>query len=115
MFCFLKDIAIIKYGKDYKGIDTPNGKYPIIGTGGVIARTNKYIYDGESVLIGRIGTINKPQYISGKFWTVNTLFYTVINKSKCLPRWLFYYLSLINLEKFNKGNIDTLFKTINII
>lgn len=100
---FLKDVAIIKNGKEYKGIDSANGKYPIFGTGGIIAWTNKYLYEGESVLIGRKGTITNPQYINGKFWTIDTLFYTIIDNNKCLPKFLYYYLSLLNFKKFDEG------------
>lgn len=100
---FLKDVAIIKNGKEYKGIDSANGKYPIFGTGGIIAWTDKYLYEGESVLIGRKGTITNPQYINGKFWTIDTLFYTIIDNNKCLPKFLYYYLSLLNFKKFDEG------------
>ena len=34
------------------------------------------MYDRPSVLIGRKGTIDAPQYIDVPFWTIDTLFYT---------------------------------------
>jgi type I restriction enzyme S subunit len=37
---------------------------------------DNYLFDGESVGIGRKGTIDKPVLLKDKFWTVDTLFYT---------------------------------------
>ena len=90
----LKDVAEIKYGKDQKGIACENGKYPILGTGGIMGRTNEFLSDKPSVLIGRKGTIDKPLFIDTPFWTVDTLFYTIVI-SNVNPKWL--YLSLIHI------------------
>lgn len=99
----LKDLCLIKNGKDYKNIENKNGKYPVLGTGGIITYTDSYLYNGKSVLIGRKGTINKPKYIEGKFWTVDTLFYTEIFENICVPRFLYYYLSQLDLLKLDEG------------
>ena len=40
--------------------------------------TNHFLYNKKSVLIGRKGTIDKPQFMNSPFWTVDTLFYTEI-------------------------------------
>ncbi|GAA5818975.1 MAG: Pseudogene of type I restriction-modification system subunit M [Methanobrevibacter sp. CfCl-M3] len=52
------DILSIHYGKDYKHLN--HGKYPVLGTGGVMGYVDEYSYDNESVLIGRKGSINNP-------------------------------------------------------
>jgi type I restriction enzyme S subunit len=65
-------------GADYKHIesDIDNG-YPVLGSGGVFAYALEYMYDGEALLLGRKGTIDRPLYINGKFWTVDTMYYSV--------------------------------------
>ena len=98
----LKDLLEIKYGKDQKYIVCKDGKYNILGTGGIIGKTNSYLYDKPSVLIGRKGTINQPMYIEEPFWTVDTLFYTVINPNN-LEKWIYYAISNINLMKYNEA------------
>lgn len=98
----LKDLASIKYGKSQKEVEDPNGKYKILGTGGEIGRTNKFLYDKESILIGRKGTLNKPMYINEPFWTVDTLFYTEIS-SDTNTRWLYYYISNLDLNRYNEA------------
>ena len=97
-----KDILKIKSGKDQKQIENKNGKYPILGTGGQIGKTNSFLYDKPSVLIGRKGTINKPQYMESPFWTVDTLFYSHIYEPN-IPKYLFYSFQNVNWKKYDES------------
>ena len=99
----LKDLAVIKYGKNQKDVASEEGAYPIYGTGGLMGYANKFLYDKPSVLIGRKGTIDKVRYIEEPFWTVDTLFYTEINTELIIPRFLYYLLSNIDLNTYNEG------------
>ncbi|WP_404968858.1 restriction endonuclease subunit S [Staphylococcus aureus] len=99
----LKDLVEIKYGKNQKHVKNPHGKYPILGTGGVIDLADQYLYDKPSVLIGRKGSIGKVKYIDKPFWTIDTLFYTKINETKVLPKFLYYKLSMIDFNYYNEG------------
>ncbi len=64
---------------------------------------NDYLYDGESVFIGRKGTINKPFYYSGKFWTVDTLFYTYSYKN-VTPKFIYCLFQTVNWLKYNEAS-----------
>ncbi|PWK76564.1 type I restriction modification DNA specificity protein [Mucilaginibacter oryzae] len=52
----LKEVLTIGSGRDYKHLSS--GEVPVFGTGGLMTYVNEYIYEGESVCIGRKGTIN---------------------------------------------------------
>lgn len=95
-----KDAITVKYGKDHKALN--EGNIPVLGTGGVMRFVDSYLFDGESILIGRKGTIDKPQFISGKFWTVDTLFYTEIGK-RLIPKFAFQQLLLVNWLSLNEA------------
>ena len=99
----LQELVTIKYGKNQKKVIDKNGEFPIYGTGGLMGWANDYLYDRPSVLIGRKGTINKIRYVEHPFWTVDTLFYTVINEDIVIPRYLYYRLSLLDLSQYNEG------------
>jgi len=75
----LKFLARIRNGQDYKEVEADSG-YPVMGSGGQFAYASAFMYEGESVLFGRKGTIDKPLYINGRFWTVDTMFYTEVSK-----------------------------------
>ena len=109
----LKDILSIQYGKDQKEVELVNGKYPILGSGGVIGYTNHFLYDKPSVLIGRKGTINNPQYMETPFWTVDTLFYSHI-KNKNIPKWVYYVFQSINWNSYNEASGVPSLSTTNI-
>ena len=109
----LKDILSIQYGKDQKEVELVNGKYPILGSGGVIGYTNHFLYDKPSVLIGRKGTINNPQYMETPFWTVDTLFYSHI-KNKNIPKWVYYVFQSINWNSYNEASGVPSLSTSNI-
>ncbi|MGO2331706.1 MAG: restriction endonuclease subunit S [Pseudoalteromonas nigrifaciens] len=79
VICRLKNALTIRNGRDYKQVEVESGGYPVYGSGGVFKRSSKYLFDGSSVLFGRKGTIDKPLVVSGKFWTVDTMFYSEIN------------------------------------
>ena len=97
-----KDVLKIKSGKDQKQVEDKNGKYPILGTGGQIGKTNSFLYYKPSVLIGRKGTINKPQYMESPFWTVDTLFYSHIYEPN-IPKYLFYSFQNVNWKKYDES------------
>ena len=96
----LGDILEIRHGKNQREVENPEGRYPILGTGGIIGRTNAFLYDRPSVLIGRKGTIDRPQYMDTPFWTIDTLFYTSIS-DRALPRFIFYVFCTINWQQYN--------------
>ena len=93
----------IKHGKPQKEVESPDGKYPILGTGGEFGRATKFLYDKPSVLIGRKGTIDKPKYMDKPFWTVDTLFYSEIKKNNN-PKFLYYIFLTINWKLYNEGS-----------
>lgn len=78
----------INNGCDYKHVVADEG-YPVIGSGGQFAYATGYLYDGEVLLLGRKGTIDRPMYFVGKFWTVDTMFYAVPNKDICC-KYMYY-------------------------
>lgn len=101
--CRLKNYAYIMNGADFKDIQDDNGDYPVIGSGGEFDRATKYLYDGESVLLGRKGTIDKPRYINGTFWTVDTMYYTKI-KDIGIAKYLYYLCTQIQFDYYQYGS-----------
>jgi type I restriction enzyme S subunit len=103
------NILKIGSGKDYKHLS--EGNIPVFGTGGYMTSVNKYLFDGETVCIGRKGTINKPFYFNGKLWTVDTLFFTH-SFQYVIPKFLFYVFEEINWLKYNEASgVPSLSKT----
>ncbi|OIR12516.1 type I restriction modification DNA specificity domain protein [mine drainage metagenome] len=94
-------VLSIGSGKDYKHLS--KGDIPVYGTGGYMLSVDKYLYDGESVCIGRKGTIDRPTLLNGKFWTVDTLFYTHSFKN-CLPKFIYATFQRIDWKNYNEAS-----------
>ena len=95
------NVLSIGSGRDYKHLE--DGNIPVYGTGGYMLSVDSYLYDGESVCIGRKGTINKPIFLKGKFWTVDTLFYAHTFRS-ITPRFCYYLFTTIDWLKYNEAS-----------
>ena len=93
--------AVIEYGKSQKAVVSINGNVPVYGTGGLMEYATDFLFDGESILIGRKGTIDKPFYINGKFWTVDTAYY--LSSFTGNVRWLHSQLEFYNLKRLNEA------------
>ena len=96
----LKFLAVIKNGKDHKEVETADGEFPVIGSGGEFARASQCMFDGESVLLGRKGTIDRPLYVNGPFWSVDTMFYTEIGP-KTSAKYFFYCTLTIQFNRYS--------------
>jgi len=97
----LIDMLDIKYGKDYKHLN--NGEIPLYGSGGIMKYIDKYLYSGESILIPRKGSLDNIIHINQKFWTVDTMFYSII-KTKFSGKYLFHILKSIDFYSLNVGS-----------
>lgn len=98
----LHELIEIKNGKDYKYLET--GDVPVYGSGGLMTYVNNFLYEGESILLPRKGTLDNIMYVNQKFWTVDTMYWSIIDASKVYPKYLFCYLSLLDLSSKNSGS-----------
>jgi type I restriction enzyme S subunit len=98
----LADIAEIKYGKAHQSL--ADGNIPTYGSGGLMRYVEKALYDDESILIPRKGTLNNIIYKNEPFWTVDTMFWTKLDKKKAFPKFLFYQLTTIDFANMNVGS-----------
>ncbi len=95
----LKRLLDIQNGVDYKEIECAEG-YPVIGSGGQFTFASDYLYDGESILLGRKGTVDKPLYVNGKFWTVDTMYWTKVLQS-AYGRFAYYVALTIPFDYYS--------------
>ncbi|WP_352295966.1 restriction endonuclease subunit S [Pseudoalteromonas sp. 20-MNA-CIBAN-0454] len=98
---YLSDLLEVKYGKDHKKLD--DGKYPVYGSGGLMRYAESFLYEGESVLIPRKGTLSNIMHINGSFWTVDTMFYTIPKVLK-VAKFMFYHMKALDFAAMNVGS-----------
>lgn len=98
----LGDVLEIKYGKDHKSL--ADGNIPCLGSGGIMRYVERPIYEKESILIPRKGSLNNIIYQNVPFWTVDTMFWSKINQCTVNGKFLFYQLTLIDYTNLNVGS-----------
>ena len=97
----LGDLLKIKNGRDHKHLE--EGNIPVFGSGGLMRYVNQSLYDDESILLPRKGSLSNIQYTKKRFWTVDTLYYTEIDKKQVEPYYLYHYLKRLDLSNLNSG------------
>jgi len=97
----LGDLVEIKYGKDHKKLQ--DGSIPVFGSGGIMRYAEKPLYSEESVLIPRKGTLNNVIYVNKPFWTVDTMFYTVM-KIPGIAKFIYLFVNPLDLASMNSGS-----------
>jgi len=103
----LQEILKIKNGGDYKKFK--QGNVPVYGSGGIMTYVDTAAYDKPSVLIPRKGSLDKLYYVTEPFWNVDTVFYTEIDESYALPRYVYHCLKREHLEQYNMaGGVPSL-------
>ena len=100
--CKLGEVAEVKYGKSHQTL--ADGNIPAYGSGGLVRHVEKPLYEDESILIPRKGTLNNIIYKNEPFWTVDTMFYTKLDKEKVFSKFLFYQLSIVDFANMNVGS-----------
>lgn len=95
------ELIEVKYGKDHKKLG--DGSIPVIGSGGIMRYADKALFDGESVLIPRKGSLDNVMYIDEPFWTVDTMFYTKM-KIPHVAKFVYQYMKTLDLVNMNVGS-----------
>ena len=97
----LSDLVSVKYGRDHKKL--ADGEYPVYGSGGIMRYVERPLYDKESVLIPRKGTLNNVIYIYRPFWSVDTMFYTEM-KMPNIAKFVYHFIKSKDLASMNAGS-----------
>ena len=97
----LSDLIDIKYGKDHKKL--ADGTYPVYGSGGIMRYVERPLYEKESVLIPRKGTLNNVMYVNQPFWSVDTMFYTEMKQAN-IAKFVYHYVKSKDLVSMNAGS-----------
>ena len=98
----LGEVLTIKYGKDHKALGA--GNIPVYGSGGIMRYADKAIYEKPSILIPRKGSLNNIFYVDKPFWTVDTMFWSIIDTKKADPHFLFYAICKLDFAGINVGS-----------
>ena len=97
------EVLEVRNGRNQRDVLDEDGQFPIIGSAGnIMGYANDYLCDEGTTIIGRKGTIDKPKFITYKFWNVDTSFGLVAGE-RLDQKFLFYFCKSLNFYDLNKG------------
>ena len=110
--CKISSVVDIVNGKSRKNVESPTGKYPIYGSGGIIGKAMEYTCLAGSTIIGRKGTINHPIFVEENFWNVDTAFGMKANNQILEDKYFYCFCLYFDFSKLDKSSaLPSLTKT----
>jgi len=100
----LGEICEFAYGKGLKSEIRVEGKYPVVGSNGIVGTHNDYLAEGPGIVIGRKGTIGEVTWVHQNFFPIDTTFY--INDLLGVNDLYFHYF-LLKEQDFKKIGSDS--------
>jgi len=95
----LGEVIYFKNGKSPSFLEF--GTYPIYGSNGLIGFSNIYQFEGEHLIIGRVGASGEVHFVSGRFFASdNCLVGHLLREKELNLRYAFYYLKYFDLKRF---------------
>jgi len=112
----LGEIIEISSGKSIeKGKLKGKGLYPVLGANGEIGRNDDWLYEGELIYTGRVGTLGNVFIVfkNEKVWLTDN---TLVIKPKKNEYFYFVYFTLKNakLDEYNSGSTQPLIRQSDI-
>jgi type I restriction enzyme S subunit len=100
----LGEVLELVYGKALKSENRIEGKYPVIGSSGVVGFHNEFCVEGAGIVIGRKGTIGEVIWIDENFFPIDTTFFV---KDLLGVEDLFFHFYLLQKQNFKNIASDS--------
>lgn len=98
----LQNLIHINNGMDYRHLE--KGSVPVYGSGGYMTSVNQFLHEGESILLPRKGSLDNIMFVDGKFWTVDTMYWTTVNTKLANAYYLYNLLKILNFAGVRSGS-----------
>lgn len=100
----LGEVCELVYGKGLTSETRIEGRYPVVGSNGIVGTHNDYLVEGPGIVIGRKGTIGEVTWVHQNFFPIDTTFY--INDLLGINGLYFHYF-LLKEQDFKKIASDS--------
>ena len=101
--CTLGDLVTFQRGHDLPKSKMNKGKYPVVGSNGIIGYHDEYTTEAPSITVGRSGNVGKPFIYYGRTWSHNTSLYIKDFKGND-PIFIYYFLQTLDLANYAGGS-----------
>lgn len=98
------NIFELKYGKGLPKETRIKGKLNVYGSNGIVGKHNNSITKGETIIIGRKGSVGEVHYSPDKCWPIDTTYYIDEFPQKIPAGYWFLFLQSLSLGRHEKSS-----------
>jgi type I restriction enzyme M protein len=98
----LSEVLTLEYGNSLPERNRIKGKFPVMGSNGIVGWHNKYLIEGPSIIVGRKGSVGKVNLIEKNNFPIDTTFYVNALENNDL-KFIYFVLKKLSLEKLSLG------------
>ena len=102
----LEELVFFQRGYDITKAEQSPGDIPVISSSGTTSYHSEPRAHGPGVVIGRKGSLGTIHYVDGPYWPHDTTLWSR-NLNHNNPRFVYYFLHTIGLERYDVGNSNT--------
>lgn len=99
----LGEVCEFAYGDGLKETERRGGDVPVYGSNGIVGWHDKPLTKGETLIVGRKGSIGEVHLSKVPCWPIDTTYYIEKTKVPCDFAWLYYMLLALDLTRLNKS------------
>jgi type I restriction enzyme, S subunit len=100
----LGDVLRLEYGKPLDSSERKaDGLYPVYGANGEKARSDKYLVNQTSIIVGRKGSVGETALTEERFWPLDVTYFVKYNDKQHNLRFLYYLLGTLDLPSLANG------------
>ncbi|TGZ12136.1 restriction endonuclease subunit S [Streptomyces rhizosphaericola] len=94
----LRRIARMAYGDSLAAELRVDGKFPVVGSGGVSGSHDRGNFNAPGIVIGRKGSYGSIHWVSSGGFAIDTAYYIDDRLTSANLRWLYYALQAVDLR-----------------
>ena len=100
----LGDVLQLQYGKPLpEDQRDSSGRHAVYGANGEKARSDRYLHDKPSIVVGRKGSAGEIKLTEEKFWPLDVTYFTTFDESRYDLKFLYYLLDTLDLPSMARG------------
>jgi type I restriction enzyme S subunit len=104
----IADILTFEYGQGLPEKTRKGGKYPVIGSNGIVGYHNSYTVKGPAIVVGRKGASGQIIWVEENWWPIDTSYFVKLKRELSMD-YVFYLLNSLDLiELSQKGAVPGL-------
>jgi type I restriction enzyme, S subunit len=99
----LGEVFVLNYGKGLSRLErSEDGRYIVYGANGELGRSDKYLIEGDGIIIGRKGSAGEITRASGRYWPTDVTYFVTVGRRYDIG-FAYYLFKFLNFPQYAAG------------